>query len=32
MLSRNEAVADGVVSFYIDHGVGVRIVTATYGI
>jgi len=29
---RNKAVADGAVSFYIDHCVGVRIATATYGI
>ncbi|KAF8333699.1 hypothetical protein F5887DRAFT_1063656 [Amanita rubescens] len=28
----NKAVADGAVSFYIDHCVGVRIATATYGI
>ena len=30
--SRNKAVADGAVSFYIDHCVGVRIATSTYGI
>lgn len=29
---RNKAIADGAVSFYIDHCVDVRIATTTYGI